>query len=364
MRILVGMPSKDSWGGPISSEPPFVNALRRAGCDVIEADYVYGDKESPTPIIKRIRRVWKTAFKFRRLLKESDFDIVHLNTAFDLRTILRDSFSLFVMKPGKTKVFYKFHGSEGQRFFQTNFLIRLLIKFIAGRADGFGVHTSAEISDFQRLNFDLSKFFLVKNATKIGDHSGMNNARRQKEADDRFELLFVGRFVPAKCLMETIEAHKMLVEKGYDVTLKCVGDGEMKEPAERKVAGLEFPGRVEFTGYVPEKEVDKFFQESDILLFPTRYGEGFPNVLFKAVTRGMPIVSSVFRAAEYLVENKNCLFCTLEPGDIAAKVGLLIDDKKLRESMSSNNFKLGDSLTPEAIAEEFISIYNKITEVS
>ena len=116
MKLLIGMPSKDSWGGPISSEPPFVEALREMGLEVVEADYVYGDKERPTPFLERIKRVWKTAFRFRRLLRNGSFVIVHLNSAFDLKTILRDSFSLFVMNPRNTKVVFKFHGSEAQDF--------------------------------------------------------------------------------------------------------------------------------------------------------------------------------------------------------------------------------------------------------
>ena len=61
MKILIGMPSKDSWGGPIASEPPFVTALREAGVGVTEEVYVYGDKDKPTPFFERIRRVLKTA---------------------------------------------------------------------------------------------------------------------------------------------------------------------------------------------------------------------------------------------------------------------------------------------------------------
>lgn len=358
------MPAKDSWGGPISSEPPFVEALRKAGHDVTEEVYVYGDKESPTPFFERIRRVWTTAFRFRRLLKDNDFEIVHLNTAFDLRTILRDSFSLFVMNPGETKVFLKFHGSEAQRFFETNFLIRGLIKYISRKADGFGIHTSSELSDFAKLNFDLTKFSLVKNATNLGVCGVSGSTRKQKEPEEHFDLLFVGRFIPEKCLLETIDAYQILLSRGYDVNLKCVGDGEMRESAEQKINHAGLQGRVEFTGYVPENVVDRFFATSDILLFPTRFGEGFPNVLFKAVTRGMPVVSAPCRSAlEYLTENENCLFCIMEPEDIADKVAVLIDDRQTRETMSSNNLKMGESLTPEAIAVEFVSIYKSLAGV-
>src|SRR4051812_47817132 len=97
MKILVGMPSKDSWGGPASSEPPFVAALRKIGVDVREEVYVYGDKEKPTKFYERVRRVLQTAFRFRKILAHESFDLIHLNTALDLKTLLRDSVSIFLM---------------------------------------------------------------------------------------------------------------------------------------------------------------------------------------------------------------------------------------------------------------------------
>jgi hypothetical protein len=118
MKILFGMPSKDSWGGPIASEPPMVAALQKAGVECVEEVYVYGDKDRPTPFPKRIARVLKTAFRFRKILKQNSFDLIYLNTSFDLKTILRDSVSIFLMKPKKTKIFLKIHGSEAENFIQ------------------------------------------------------------------------------------------------------------------------------------------------------------------------------------------------------------------------------------------------------
>ena len=111
MKILFGMPSKDSWGGVIVTEPPFVEAIRNLDVEAVEEIYVYGDKEKPTPFFERVSRVLKTAFRFRKLLKNQQFDLIHLNTSFDLKTILRDSFSIFLMNPKQTKIFLKLHGT-------------------------------------------------------------------------------------------------------------------------------------------------------------------------------------------------------------------------------------------------------------
>src|SRR5690349_3564455 len=100
-KFLIGMPAPDSLGGPISSEPPFVEALREKGLNVVTDVYVYGDKLTPTPFLQRIKRVLRTAFRFRKLVRDHQPDIIFLNSAFDKKTILRDSASLFLMRPGR-----------------------------------------------------------------------------------------------------------------------------------------------------------------------------------------------------------------------------------------------------------------------
>jgi glycosyltransferase involved in cell wall biosynthesis len=355
------MPSKDSWGGPIASEPPFVEALRNSGAEVVEEVYVYGDKDKPTPFFERIRRVLKTAFRFRKLLKEQQFDLIHLNTAFDLRTILRDSVSLFLMKPQGAKVFLKLHGSAAEEFTNANFLTRFLINYLKNKADGFGVHTSEEKANFLRLGFDEEKFYFVKNAVMIHADLPEDFVRRQKEKDETFEILFVSRFIVAKGLIETIHACSVLRERGFNFILNCVGDGETGAEAKREVARLNLQTQVKFTGYIPETDVTKYFFESDLFVFPTRHIEGFPNVLFKAVAVGLPVVTTKIRAAaDYLSEPKNCLFCSQKPEDIAEKIIELIENKTLRTAMSANNLEFGKTLLPKEIALEFLKIYEKL----
>jgi glycosyltransferase involved in cell wall biosynthesis len=152
-------------------------------------------------------------------------------------------------------------------------------------------------------------------------------------------------------------------DRGFKLVLRCIGDGETRQEAEAEVARLGLQEAVKFTGYVPETEVTKYFFSSDVFVFPTRHAEGFPNVLFKAVAVGMPIVTTRVRAAaDYLNESENCLFCTQEPENIARKIIELIEDKSLREKMSANNLELGETLLPENIAREFLEIYIKLLE--
>ena len=162
-------------------------------------------------------------------------------------------------------------------------------------------------------------------------------------------------------MLETIRACAIVRDKGFKIILHCLGDGEMRLPAEQEVEKLNLQNEVRFTGYVSEDIVSKYLLTKDLFIFPTRHAEGFPNVLFKAVAVGMPIITTKIRAAaDYLIENKNCLFCTQEPQEIAEKVVQLIENKELRQNMFEENIKFGKTLLPEAIANEFIEIYKNV----
>lgn len=360
-KLLIGMPAPDSLGGPISSEPPFVEALREKGLDVVTDVYVYGDKLKPTPFFERVRRVLVTAFRFRKLVRQHRPSLIFLNSAFDKKTILRDSASVFLMRPGRAKIFVKLHGSMAEDLVNAGFPFRDLVRYLAREIDGFGYHTHEELEAFVKLGFDREKFFPVRNAITIHDAIPQDIVRAQKEPDEIFELLFVARFVPTKGLVPTIEACDVLRKRGVRFRLTCVGDGETYQEAKDTVGRLALGRVVTFTGHLPETEVTKELLKADIFVFPTSHPEGFPNALFKAVATGLPVVTTKVRAAaDYMSEPDNCLYCTTKPENIADRIQDLIADKALRERMSDANLAYGLTLKPAKIADEFIAIFDKM----
>lgn len=145
MKILVGMPAPDSPGGPLSSEPPFVKALGQKGFDVVAETYVYDDKLKPTRFAQRVNRVLRTALRFRKLVRDDRPSLIFLNSAFDKKTIIRDSVSLFLMRPANLKVFVKLHGSMVEDFENAGFLFRQLIGYLQKKVDAFVYHTREEL---------------------------------------------------------------------------------------------------------------------------------------------------------------------------------------------------------------------------
>jgi glycosyltransferase involved in cell wall biosynthesis len=358
MKILIGSPSPDSWGGPAACEPPFVGALKRAGHEVHEVTYVYGDKAEATSALARVRRVARSARELRRALKEQKFDVVHINTAFDLKTIVRDAYSISRMPRGPHRLFLKMHGSDARAYIKSGPVLRRMIRYIARRAGGIGVLSSEEREDFAALGFDRGKIFKVLNVVELDAAS-----ERHQRNNDEISLLFVSRLIPTKGLVETIRAAKILKESGVRFQLTVVGDGETREQAERLTRELGLDGNITFTGYIAETDVARHLAAGDVFVFPTRHIEGQPVALYKAAIAGLAIVTTKVRSAsDLLTDEVNCLFCTAVPEDIAAKIKRLIDDAGLRKSMADNNRAFRELLSAEKVAAEYVSIYQQLAK--
>lgn len=353
------MPEKTARGGINACEPPFLRELEALGVELREEIYTF-DNDARISIFQRAKQVWKTALKFRRILREEKFDVLHLNTSFETKAILRDAFSIFWLKGNGAKIFLKFHGSDVELLETANFALSFLIRYLIKTADGIGLLSSEEKRGFVEFGFAAEKFFVVKNALTI--LSAQKNPTLAKETGKPFRLLFVSRLIPTKGLLETIRALAILRGRGFDAVLDVLGDGETRQPAEALAAELKVAAFVNFHGHLPEESVQKFYREADALVFPTFHIEGFPMVIFNALQFGLPIVTTRIRAAaDYLQAGENCLFCEAKkPEDAAEKIAEIIRDEDLRRRMRENNRALAGELTAQKVAPEYLQIYKKL----
>jgi glycosyltransferase involved in cell wall biosynthesis len=356
MKILFGIPEKTAKGGVNACEPPFISAMQKLeNIEIFEEIYVFDNRHNPS-FFERIKRVLNTAWKFRKLLKKEKFAVVHLNTAFDFKAILRDFITLKIIKNSDAKIFLKMHGSEAKLLQETNFLKRFLWQKTLQMVDAIGVLSSEEKENFVKASVSDTKVFVVKNAVE------------QAEKFERYfsqkpiRLLFVSRLIFTKGLLETIKATLILKEKGFDIWLDVLGDGEMLNIAKAEVKANQAEDFIKFYGHISEEKVKEFYRNSDILVFPTFHEEGFPMVIFNALSYGLPIVTTEIRAAkDYLENGENCLFCKAKNAEnFAEKIEILLNDEILRKSISNNNFNLAKEFSAEKIAQEYLEIYRKL----
>src|ERR1700674_1310253 len=99
----MGMPEKGARGGPPACEPPCARQLRAMGVEVEEEIYAHAATE--WGVIGRVARVGNTARRFRQRVRTGRFDVVHINTSFDARALVRDAFVVPRLGHSRAKIF-------------------------------------------------------------------------------------------------------------------------------------------------------------------------------------------------------------------------------------------------------------------
>jgi glycosyltransferase involved in cell wall biosynthesis len=316
------------------------------GHEVEEEVYVYAAVN--VGFRSRAQRVLKTARVLQERLRRSDFDLVHLNTAFDMKALLRDALIIPRLHFKRTRIFLKFHGSQARLLETKNPVSAALRRRVLSHSDGIGVLSSEERANFLRAGIPEKKVFLVKNVVEGNIHEPDSEFfRRWTLPDDRPLLLFIGRLIPAKGLLDVILACGLLRDAGKKFLLLCVGDGPARQGAERAVARLNLQDQVRFFGYIPEEQAAGFYANTAALVFPTYHEEGFPMV--------------IFNAADYLKEPDNCLWVEpRRPVLLSTRILEALENPTLREAMSANNKQLAAGFSPAAVAQDYIKVYESL----
>lgn len=109
----------------------------------------------------------------------------------------------------------------------------------------------------------------------------------QKPVSDTLQLLFLGYCFPTRSMRLVFEA---LIQSGLkDYRFSIVGEGPALEDWKQSAATLGLSGKVVFTGKLPYKEAQSYYESSDILVFPALKDSGGSSLL-EAMSRGLPIV--------------------------------------------------------------------------
>jgi len=128
--------------------------------------------------------------------------------------------------------------------------------------------------------------------------------------DKVFKLTYTGHFGPSAGLKDAIKAISLIIEKGYDVLLRLIGDGSERSILEEMVKeGNLFPW-INIIGPVPKEEVYKYLITSDALLhieldFDTSKWGGSPNKIYDYLASGKPIIYCSNFVKEWL-DKINC----------------------------------------------------------
>lgn len=146
-------------------------------------------------------------------------------------------------------------------------------------------------------------------------------------------IINIGRLEYEKGHSDLIDIVYEVKKEIKDIKLYLIGDGSKKEELENKIKDLSLEKNVILTGYLSQKEMEKYLIKSKLFVM-TSYTESFGLVLIEAMSYKIPCISydSADGARELLKDNNGILVKNRNKDDMVKKIiALLKDDNKLKK---------------------------------
>lgn len=172
-------------------------------------------------------------------------------------------------------------------------------------------------------------------------------------------IIFVGRLEPVKGIQYLIESMNILKNTENNLKLLVVGYGKDDQKLKLLVKTLELEEIVIFTGKIPNEKIPEYLAASDIFVLPS-LSEGFPVVLLEAMASGLPIITTKIRGLAEIIQDgvNGFLVHPKSSNEIADRISLILNDKKVIKKMYVNNKKKSSLYNWEKIVERLELVYN------
>jgi glycosyltransferase involved in cell wall biosynthesis len=187
--------------------------------------------------------------------------------------------------------------------------------------------------------------YAVENDRLIRSHEELRNRKYalRKEIgifDDKIVVLFVGKFIEKKRVMDLVRAFEALTT--HNKALVLVGDGPLRMAAETYVAdkGLQ---NVHFAGFKNQTELPAYYAMADIFVLPSDVGETWGLVVNEAMCFGLPvIVSETAGCSRDLVKDgdNGLIVKTGDVGQLSGALSRLIEDPGMRARMGARSLQM------------------------
>jgi glycosyltransferase involved in cell wall biosynthesis len=173
-------------------------------------------------------------------------------------------------------------------------------------------------------------------------------------------VLFAGRLVAYKGVDVLIKATADL-----PVTVVIVGDGPMRASWAALAARKSEPGRIVFTGEIPDDELKAYFEACDMFVLPSiTRAEAFGFVQLEAMTHGKPVISTGLPSGVPWVNRDGVTGLVVPPGSVAAlraAIQQLASDAPLRQRLGAGGQRrVRNEFSIRQMADRFVRVCHDV----
>ena len=296
---------------------------------------------------------------FRQALKSirrQDFDVVILEN--------RPGYALLMDGGTKPKLVYHLHNDilnshtrNGKELYQKASKILTVSDYIKKCVQTCHPQDSKTVTIHNGI--DLTPFLATPSITR--------ESLKLEKGD--FVMVFCGRLVPEKGILELIEAMNML--KAYpSIKLLVMGssfygnaDTENSFIHKLKVQASELADNIRFTGYVKHELMADYLRLADVAVIPSTWDDPFPTSVLEGMAAGLPIITTDRGGIPEMVTSDNAIVIPF-PSDFTRSLSeailSLYRDQERRKNMGNRSRQIALKYTKETYARSFFDEIGKL----
>ena len=181
--------------------------------------------------------------------------------------------------------------------------------------------------------FSQDRFHVVWNGIDLDRFRKMNRT----PAPELLRLSFFGYFGRHKGIRSLLEALPLMKNKAR-VRVNLVGDGDQMKAYHEVLDANGCGKNVRFWGKLDNRDVEKAYAETDVLVLPSIWKENQPVSITEALAAGIPVIASRMGGIPELVEDgvNGFLFDAEDSRQIAAVVDRFFEDRGLLKRLGKN----------------------------
>ncbi|MCD1294875.1 glycosyltransferase family 1 protein [Methanocella sp. CWC-04] len=258
---------------------------------------------------------------------KDDFDVIHAHSHLFLST----NMCAMIKTSGSSPLVITNHGLRSQSVpaWLNDIFIPTVAKWTFKAADRIICYTENEKLSLVKLGIEQNKISVIHN----GIDTEMFIPGKERKVNNR--ILWIGRFVPGKGVEYLIEAFGMLIKKYPELKLLMIGKGPLKDEMERKIKDMDLAKNVTIKEFIPNKELPKVYQTSDIFVLPS-LEEGIPRTILEAMSCELPIVCTDLPQLVDIVEDCGILVPVKSSKALAESIDSILSDGGMAKRLGKN----------------------------
>jgi phosphatidylinositol alpha-mannosyltransferase len=310
--------------------------------------------------VARISLLPWLAHRVRALLQRETFDVVHLHEPTTPTLPWAVTRHIRRLSP-QTALVGTFHAYRESTSFPYSYVRPIFCRVINGLDERIAVSPAAR--DYISAYFP-GPYRIIPNGVDV-TLFGNASLPPLPQFSDGFNILFVGRLEPRKGFRYLIKAYARVKTALPQSRLLVVGPYTVADrlPFERELRRLGLSD-VHFIGYVPDEELARYYQCSQVLCAPSTGFESFGMVLLEAMAAGTPIVASNIDGYSNVVKHQR-EGLLVSPKDVVAlgdALTYLLQQHELRREMGQRGQATAARYTWDQIADRVLDCYHETLE--